>query len=78
MSERHTARHCRTEIWNPTLMDREPWVNWRAAGAQTMLDRIRAKLRDILATHQPPPLPDGVAERIEVILQAAEARGGEG
>jgi trimethylamine--corrinoid protein Co-methyltransferase len=78
MSERHTARHCRAEIWNPTLMDREPWVNWQAAGAQTMLDRIRAKLREILATHQPPPLPDGAAEKIKAILEAAEEREGKG
>ena len=78
MSERHTAKHCRAEIWTPTLMDREPWVNWQAAGAQTMLDRIRAKLREILATHRPPPLPTGAAEQIEVILQASEAREGKG
>ena len=77
MSERHTARHCRAEIWTPTLMDRQPWVTWEAAGAQTMLDRIRAKLREILATHQPPPLPEGAAEKIEAILEAAEAREGE-
>jgi trimethylamine--corrinoid protein Co-methyltransferase len=77
MSERHTAKHCRTEIWNPTLMDREPWVNWQAAGAQTTLDRVRAKLRGILATHQPPPLPDGAAEKIEAILKAAEEREGQ-
>jgi len=76
MSERHTAKHCRAEIWTPTLMDRQPWVNWQAAGAHPMLDRIRAKLREILATHQPPPLPDGAAEKIEAILQAAEAREG--
>lgn len=78
MSERHTARHCRAEIWNPTLMDRESWVNWQAAGAQTMLDRIRAKLRKILATHRPPPLPNSAAEKIEAILQEAEAREGKG
>ena len=76
MSAKETARRCRAEIWNPTLLDRDPWVTWEAAGAQTMLDRIRAKLRDILATHQPPPLPDGAAEKIEAILQAAEARKG--
>ena len=76
MSERHTARHCRAEIWTPTLMDRQPWVNWHAAGAQTMLDRIKAKLREILATHQPPPLPAGAAKKIEAILQEAEAREG--
>jgi trimethylamine--corrinoid protein Co-methyltransferase len=78
ISQRHTAKHCRTEIWNPTLMDREPWVNWQAAGAHTMLDRVRTKLRGILATHQPPPLPDGAAGKIEAILQEAEAREGRG
>jgi trimethylamine--corrinoid protein Co-methyltransferase len=76
MSERHTARHCRAETWTPTLMDREPWVNWQTAGAQTMLDRVRAKLQHILATHQPPPLPDGAAQKIKAILQAAEEREG--
>ena len=74
MSAKETARRCRAEIWNPTLMDREPWVNWEAAGSQTMNDRIQALLREILATHKPPPLPDGAAEKIEAILKAAEER----
>jgi trimethylamine--corrinoid protein Co-methyltransferase len=74
MSSRETAKRCRTEIWNPTLLDRNAWVNWEATGSQTMNDRIQARLREILATHKPPPLPDGAAEQIEAILQAAEAR----
>ena len=74
MAEKETARRCRTEIWAPKLMDREPWVNWRAAGSPTMYNRIQVRLREILATHQPPLLPEGVAERIEAILQAAEVR----
>jgi trimethylamine--corrinoid protein Co-methyltransferase len=76
MSAKETARRCRAEIWDPTLMDRQPWVNWEAAGSPTMHDRLKARLREILATHKPPPLPDGAAEKIEAILQAAEARGG--
>jgi trimethylamine:corrinoid methyltransferase-like protein len=55
-------------------MDRNAWVNWEAAGSQTMPDRIRARVREILATHQPPPLPDGAAAKIEAVLEAAEAR----
>ncbi|HAL61233.1 MAG TPA: trimethylamine methyltransferase [Chloroflexi bacterium] len=74
MAEKETARRCRREIWTPKLIDREPWVNWRAAGSPTMYDRIQARLGEILATHQPPLLPKGVAERIEAILQAAEVR----
>ena len=76
MSAKETAKRCRDEIWVPTLMDREPWENWEAAGSQTMNDRVKARLREILATHEPPPLPDGAAEKIEAILQAAEARAG--
>ncbi len=74
MSAKETARRCRAEIWTPTLIDRDSWENWQAAGARTMEDRIQARLREILATHRPPPLPEGAAEKIEVILKRAEAR----
>lgn len=74
MSAIETAKRCRAEIWTPTLFDRAPWVNWEAAGAPTMHDHVKARLHQILATHQPPPLPAGAADKIAAILQAAEAR----
>jgi trimethylamine--corrinoid protein Co-methyltransferase len=74
MSTKETAKRCRAEIWNPSLMDRRPYESWQAAGAQTMNDRIHAKLQKILATHQPLSLPAGAADRIKAILQSAEAR----
>lgn len=74
MTAPETAKRCRAEIWNPALMDRQPYETWQAAGGQTMNDRIRARLGKILATHQPPALPAGAAEKIEAILQAAESR----
>jgi trimethylamine--corrinoid protein Co-methyltransferase len=77
MSAKQTARRCRQEIWTSTLMDREPWVIWDGAGRRTMEDRIRARLRRILDSHEPPPLPDTVSEKIAEILAVAEARGGE-
>lgn len=69
-----TAKRCRAEIWNPTLMDRLPWDVWEAAGGKTATDRIRAKLKKILARHTPPPLPPGADEKIAAILREAEAR----
>ena len=74
LSTKDTARRCRAEIWDPTLMDRQNWVNWTKNGAQAMHDRIRERLRGILATHRSLPLPDGAAERIQAVLEAAEAR----
>jgi trimethylamine:corrinoid methyltransferase-like protein len=55
-------------------MDRQPWAVWDAAGSKTATDRIRARLRKILARHTPPSLPEGAAEKIAAILREAEAR----
>ena len=74
ISSTETARQCRTEIWHPKLLDRSAWLLWEAAGSQTMHDRIKARLRAILATHRPPSLPEEVTQGIEEILAAAEAR----
>jgi trimethylamine--corrinoid protein Co-methyltransferase len=74
MSTDETARRCRDEIWVPKLMDRERWVNWQAVGATTMQDRIKKRLRRILSTHTPPPLPPGAAEQIQAVLDVAEKR----
>ena len=74
LSTTETARRCRAEIWHPTLMDRQNWVNWVESGTQTMHDRIRSRLQEILATHRPPPLTGDAAEKIQAVLEAAEAR----
>lgn len=75
ISTRETAKRHRTELWAPTLMDRERYVIWEANGAQTMSDRIKVKMRKLLTTHTPLALPDGAAEKIEAVLRAAEGRG---
>jgi trimethylamine--corrinoid protein Co-methyltransferase len=69
-----TARRCRTEIWHPSLLDRDHWDAWLEAGSPTMQDRVRARVQQILSTHRPVPLPDGVPEEIEDILRAAVER----
>lgn len=74
MAEKETASRCREEIWSPKLMDREAWDGWTAAGSPTMHDRTQARLQEILASHQPPPLSKGATEEIDTILEAAEAR----
>ena len=74
LSATETARRCRAEIWHPTLMDRQNWVNWVEGGSQPMHARIRARLQKILGTHRPPPLTGDAAEKIQAVLEAAEAR----
>jgi trimethylamine--corrinoid protein Co-methyltransferase len=74
VATRETASRCREEIWMPRLMSREPWEDWVVGGQVTMLDRARDRVRAILTTHEPPPLPTGSEARIEAILQGAEER----
>jgi trimethylamine--corrinoid protein Co-methyltransferase len=74
MSTEETARRCRSEIWVPKLMDRQRYFNWQATGSLTMRDRIRARLHQILTNHTPPLLPVEVTDKIQAVLDAAEAR----
>jgi trimethylamine--corrinoid protein Co-methyltransferase len=76
LSTDETARLCRTEIWTSDLMDRQPWVNWQAAGAPTMHRRIKDRLRRILDEHITPPLPPDVDAAIDRILRSAMERSG--
>jgi trimethylamine--corrinoid protein Co-methyltransferase len=73
LTQEHTRRHFRTEAWFPALMDRQMRRSWAASGSQTMAQRVRARVRDILEHHEPLPLPDGVEGRLAEIVARAEA-----
>ena len=73
VAESHTAKHFRG-VWFPKLLNRQNFDTWAAEGRQTMGDRARQKVRDILATHQSQPVPAQALERIKGILQSADAR----
>jgi len=57
---------------NSKLIDRRVREEWAAAGATTLYDRSLAEARRILETHQPEPLPEGVAAELRSIIDAAE------
>jgi len=49
MTHPHTKRHVRTELWIPGLFQRFSRSRWKTDGAQTTTERIREKLKDLLA-----------------------------
>jgi trimethylamine--corrinoid protein Co-methyltransferase len=57
----------------PALIDRHVREEWNAAGSTTLQDRARVKARQILDTHVPDPLPDGVADELKAIIREAES-----
>ena len=69
-----SAALCRSQIWAPTLIDRNAYAIWEKNGGQDMQQRVHTKLHHILDTHQSAPLPDGAEAEIEAILTEAEKR----
>jgi trimethylamine--corrinoid protein Co-methyltransferase len=69
IGEDHTARHFRKEIWQPTVLDREYYQAWRDAGALSTEERVVAKRKELLATHEVEP----VSEELETALKEITA-----
>jgi len=78
LAEERSARLCRREVWVPSLLDRDPYVAWGRKGAPKIEERARAKVQQLLSSHNPKPLPVGVQQEIDKILEAAENRVGGG
>jgi trimethylamine--corrinoid protein Co-methyltransferase len=74
LTQEHTRTHFRSETWLPTLMDRQMRRAWEAAGSQTMANRVRTKVIDILEHHKPLPIADKAEARLREIVAQAEAR----
>ena len=65
------AKHTRknyTQHWQPHILSRDSFDAWEAKG-ETIETLCRRKAQDILASHQPVPLPSNVEAEIERILR---------
>jgi trimethylamine--corrinoid protein Co-methyltransferase len=56
MTTDHTFEHM-VGLWQPTVLDRTPWEEWEQRGRPSAADHARARARDLLAGHEPEPLP---------------------
>ncbi|MCJ7736159.1 MAG: trimethylamine methyltransferase family protein [Anaerolineae bacterium] len=72
LTQDHTMRHFRKEIWRPdALWTRQSWDEWADEGGGSMGDRARARVRNILATHEPEPIDETLAREIDRIVESA-------
>ncbi len=70
----HTNRHFRTETWEPEMLNRLPYEEWKNAGAKTLGEKVKEKTRHLIENHQPPEVPESAQREIEKILEEAEER----
>jgi trimethylamine--corrinoid protein Co-methyltransferase len=73
LTQDHTLRHFK-EDWFPTMLDRGNYDAWSRQGKRTLGQRANDKVKHILETHTPPPLPEAVSENLARIIERAERR----
>lgn len=72
LSEAHTVRHYRKELWLPdNLWTRESYDPWLIAGAADFEQRAITHVDEILSRTEPPPLEAGLEEEIDRIVTTA-------
>ncbi len=72
LGEKHTLQHFR-ERWAPKLGDMDSFEAWEQKGSRPLDEIAHEKVKEILATHKPEPLPEDVEKEISQILKRAEA-----
>jgi len=71
LGEKHTLKHFR-ERWMPRL-DVDSLETWEKEGIKSLGELAHQKVKEILVTHKPTPLPEDVDREIGRILKRAEA-----
>lgn len=72
IQEDHTFEHFRTEMWRPRLMIRQYVDVWKQKGSKDMGQRVTERVREIVDTHHPTPLPDQTLSALERLRKAGE------
>jgi len=72
LEDPHTLQFLRQEKrFKPTLFDWRSYETWSKNG-NTIVERARDKMNDILATHEVPPLEEALQRELDRILHVAE------
>jgi trimethylamine---corrinoid protein Co-methyltransferase len=75
LAEDHTYHNMR-KLSSPQQIDRRMRQFWNEKGAKDLATVCDEKAREILETHQPDPLPDGVHEELLAIITRREVEFG--
>lgn len=70
LAEDHTLKHFRTEFWLPKLIDRSRRETWEKHGSQTLGQRVRAKVIDLIEHFDPAMLPN--EDKLKAICARAD------
>jgi len=72
LGEKHTLQHFR-ERWAPKIGNMDSFEAWEQKGSKRLDEVAHEKIKEILATHKPEPIPQDAQKEISKILKRAEA-----
>ena len=73
LAEEHTVQHFRKELWLAgPAWTRQSWDGWAESGKLSMADRLREQINQILSSHEPELLEEGLIKEVDSIVKAAE------
>lgn len=67
LGEKHTASHCRDNYWKTRYFGAKTPLSSNRVPKHDLVERIDKDLREILANHQPKPMPKAIREQIRVV-----------
>jgi len=71
LTESHTRKHHKQELWRPSLFNRDDVEVWKQAGSRTYGQKVIEKTLEILAHHKPEELPAEINQEIEALAGRA-------
>ena len=69
LTQDHTYKNFKKEMFMPELIDRNVYAKWKDAGAKTLEVRVNEKVRDILSSYEPEPIADDKLAAIDEYME---------
>jgi trimethylamine--corrinoid protein Co-methyltransferase len=69
LGSKHTRKHMR-DNWHSKLFSSATWDEWEASGRKGAEDSALDRAREIVASYEPPPLPEDVDQELQRIVRS--------
>jgi trimethylamine--corrinoid protein Co-methyltransferase len=72
LTERHTIEHLEAEQAQATIIDRRRRGAWEKRGSKSLIQSASERARELLNSHEPKPLEEGLIKEMKRIIASAE------
>ncbi|MHC4916744.1 MAG: trimethylamine methyltransferase family protein, partial [Planctomycetota bacterium] len=72
LESEHTLENFRKSIWEPRFFERNSYEAWKLAGSRDLMDKLNARVREILENHRVEDLPADAAAMVAEVLARRE------